>query len=106
MNAPAKRPQVLPAEVIARLAGLHPKRIDLSLDRMHRVCAALGHPEQRLPPVIHVAGTNGKGSTVAYLRAIFEAASLSVHTFTSPYLVRINECYRLGRPRGQGDSIR
>jgi dihydrofolate synthase / folylpolyglutamate synthase len=100
VNAPAKRPQALPAEVIARLAALHPKRIDLSLDRMHRVCASLGHPERKLPPVIHVAGTNGKGSTVAYLRAILEAASLRVHTFTSPYLVRINECYRLGRAGG------
>jgi dihydrofolate synthase / folylpolyglutamate synthase len=100
VNAPAKRPQASPAEVIARLAALHPKRIDLSLDRMHRICAALGHPEQKLPPVIHVAGTNGKGSTVAYLRAILEAASLRVHTFTSPYLVRINECYRIGRAGG------
>ena len=100
MNAPAKRPQALPAEVIARLAALHPKRIDLSLDRMHRLCASLGHPEQKLPPVVHVAGTNGKGSTVAYLRAILEAAGLRVHTFTSPYLVRINECYRLGRAGG------
>ena len=84
MNAPAQRPQASPAEVIARLGALHPKRIDLSLDRMRRLCAALGHPEQKLPPVIHVAGTNGKGSTVSYLRAILEAASLRVHTFTSP----------------------
>jgi dihydrofolate synthase / folylpolyglutamate synthase len=100
VNAPAKRPHASPADVIARLAALHPKRIDLSLDRMHRICAALGHPEQKLPGVIHVAGTNGKGSTVAYLRAILEAASLRVHTFTSPYLVRINECYRIGRAGG------
>jgi len=95
VNAPAKRPRAAPGEVLARLSALHPKRIDLSLDRMVRLCAALGHPEQKLPPVIHVAGTNGKGSTVAYLRAILEAAGLRVHTFTSPYLVRINECYRL-----------
>jgi dihydrofolate synthase/folylpolyglutamate synthase len=67
---------------------------------MHRLLAALAHPEQKLPPVIHVAGTNGKGSTIAYLRAILEAASLRVHTFTSPYLVRINECFRLGRAGG------
>jgi dihydrofolate synthase / folylpolyglutamate synthase len=100
VNAPAKRPKISPAEVIARLAALHPKRIDLNLDRMYRLLAALGHPEQKLPPVIHVAGTNGKGSTVAYLRAILEAASLRVHTFTSPYLVRLNECYRLGRAGG------
>jgi dihydrofolate synthase/folylpolyglutamate synthase len=100
VNAPAKRPSASTAEVIARLSALHPQRIDLSLDRMHRLLAALGHPEQNMPPVIHVAGTNGKGSTVAYLRAILEAASLRVHTFTSPYLVRINECYRLGRAGG------
>jgi dihydrofolate synthase / folylpolyglutamate synthase len=86
--------------VIARLAALHPKRIDLSLDRMHRLVAALGGPDKKLPPVIHVAGTNGKGSTVAYLRAILEAAGLRVHVFTSPYLVRINECVRLGRAGG------
>ncbi len=100
MNAPAKRPPASPAEVIARLSALHPQRIDLSLDRMNRLLTALAHPEQKLLPVIHVAGTNGKGSTVAYLRAILEAASLRVHTFTSPYLVRINECYRLGRAGG------
>ena len=56
--------------VLARLLALHPKRIDLSLDRMERICAALGHPERRLPPVIHVAGTNGKGSTIAFMRAL------------------------------------
>jgi dihydrofolate synthase/folylpolyglutamate synthase len=106
VNAPAQRPQAPPAEVIARLSALHPKRIDLSLDRMVRLCAALGHPEQKLPPVIHVAGTNGKGSTVAYLRAILEAASLRVHTFTSPYLVRINECYRIsGRLVGDDELV-
>ena len=106
MNAPAQRPQASPAEVIARLSALHPKRIDLSLDRMVRLCAALGHPEQKLPPVIHVAGTNGKGSTVAYLRAILEAASLRAHAFTSPYLVRINECYRIsGRLVGDDELV-
>jgi len=100
VNAPAERPPGSPAAVIARLSALHSQGIDLNLDRMYRLLAALGHPEQKLPPVIHVAGTNGKGSTVAYLRAILEAASLRVHTFTSPYLVRINECYRLGRAGG------
>lgn len=99
MNAPAAKPQSLD-EVIARLSALHPRQIDLGLDRMHRILAALDHPERRLPPVIHVAGTNGKGSTVAYLRAILEAAGLRVHVFTSPYLVRINECFRLGRNHG------
>src|SRR5689334_16951963 len=67
---------------------------------MHRLLERLGHPERKLPPVIHVAGTNGKGSTIAYLRATLEAANLRVHTFTSPYLVRVNECFRLGRAGG------
>ena len=82
--------------ILARLLALHPKRIDLSLDRIERLLAALGNPERKLPPVIHVAGTNGKGSTIAYLRAILEAAGLRVHVYTSPYLVRINECFRIG----------
>jgi dihydrofolate synthase / folylpolyglutamate synthase len=99
VNAPAANSQPLDP-LIARLSALHPRQIDLSLDRMHRLLAALDHPERRLPPVIHVAGTNGKGSTVAYLRAILEAAGLRVHVFTSPYLVRINECFRLGRNHG------
>jgi dihydrofolate synthase/folylpolyglutamate synthase len=80
---------------LARLQALHPKLIDLSLDRMRRLCAALGDPQARLPPVIHVAGTNGKGSTVAYLRAMAEAAGLRVHVFTSPHLVRFAERIRL-----------
>jgi dihydrofolate synthase/folylpolyglutamate synthase len=62
---------------------------------MRRLCAALGDPQDRLPPVIHVAGTNGKGSTVAYLRAMAEAAGLKVHVFTSPHLVRFAERIRL-----------
>ena len=97
MNAPAARPQPSLDDLIARLSGLHPRTIDLGLDRMHALLARLDHPERKLPPVIHVAGTNGKGSTIAYLRAILEAAGLRVHVYTSPYLVRINECYRLGR---------
>jgi dihydrofolate synthase/folylpolyglutamate synthase len=100
VNAPAARPAPLLGELIARLSALHPKRIDLSLERMHRLLERLDHPERRLPPVIHVAGTNGKGSTVAYLRAILEAAGLRVHAYTSPYLVRINECFRLGGASG------
>ncbi len=82
--------------IVARLAALHPKRIDLSLERIERLLAALGHPERRLPPVIHVAGTNGKGSTIAFLRAILEAAGKRVHVYSSPHLVRFNERYRLG----------
>jgi dihydrofolate synthase/folylpolyglutamate synthase len=95
VNAPAAKPRDSLGDVIARLSALHPKRIDLSLDRMYRVLARLDHPEKKLPPVIHVAGTNGKGSTVAYLRAILETAGLRVHAYTSPWLVRINECFRL-----------
>jgi dihydrofolate synthase/folylpolyglutamate synthase len=86
--------------VIARFMALHPKLIDLSLDRMQRLLAELDHPEQRLPPTIHVAGTNGKGSTVAFMRAILEAAGLSVHVYTSPHLVRFHERIRLGGPGG------
>ena len=78
-----------------RLKLRHPQRIDLSLERMHALCAALGEPQDRLPPVVHVAGTNGKGSTVAFIRAIAEAAGLRVHTYTSPHLVRFNERIRL-----------
>jgi dihydrofolate synthase/folylpolyglutamate synthase len=78
-----------------RLRLLHPKLIDLSLGRMRRLCAALGDPQRRFPPVVHVAGTNGKGSTVAFLRAMAEAAGLRVHVFTSPHLVRFAERIRL-----------
>src|SRR5262245_63841758 len=87
--------------IVERLLALHPKLIDLSLDRMWRLLAAIGHPERKLPPVIHVAGTNGKGSTIAFIRAILEAAGLRVHVYTSPHLVRFNERFRLGRP-GEG----
>jgi dihydrofolate synthase/folylpolyglutamate synthase len=86
--------------VAARLLALHPKRIDLSLGRIERLLAALDHPERRLPPLIHVAGTNGKGSTIAFARAILEAAGKRVHVYTSPNLVRLNERFRLGRPDG------
>ena len=81
--------------VIQRLRANHPTLIDLSTGRVERLLAALGHPEHRLPPVIHVAGTNGKGSTVAFLRAIGEAAGLKVHALTSPHLVRFAERIRL-----------
>lgn len=76
---------------LARLARRHPKSIDLSLGRMERLLDALGRPQDRLAPVIHVAGTNGKGSTTAFLRAIAEAAGERVHVYTSPHLVRFNE---------------
>ncbi len=81
--------------IVARLLALHPKLIDLSLDRMWRLLARLEHPERRLPPVIHVAGTNGKGSVIAFMRAILEAAGKRVHVYTSPHLVRFNERFRL-----------
>lgn len=80
--------------------SLHPKVIDLTLDRVWRLLASLDHPERRLPPVIHIAGTNGKGSTQAMIRAGLEAAGQSVHAYTSPHLVRFHE-----RIRVAGDLI-
>jgi dihydrofolate synthase/folylpolyglutamate synthase len=80
---------------LERLRALHPKRIDLNLERMLRVCEALGRPQDRLPPVVHVAGTNGKGSTLAFLRAMAEAQGWRVHVYTSPHLVRFAERIRL-----------
>jgi dihydrofolate synthase/folylpolyglutamate synthase len=90
--------------ILARLLALHPKRIDLSLGRIERLLAALDHPERRLPPVIHVAGTNGKGSTIAFMRAILEAADKRVHVYTSPNLVHLNERFRIGQ-RGGGKFV-
>src|ERR1700761_3430182 len=80
---------------LERLRGLHPIKIDLSLDRIERLLESLGRPQDRLPPTIHVAGTNGKGSTCAFLRAIGEAAGMRVHVYTSPHLVRFNERIRI-----------
>lgn len=81
--------------ILARLLRLHPKVIDLSLGRIERLLDRLGRPQDALPPVIHVAGTNGKGSVVASMRAIAEAAGHRVHVYTSPHLVRFNERIRL-----------
>lgn len=81
--------------IMARLERLHPKRIDLSLGRIERLLHCLGHPERALPPVVHIAGTNGKGSVLAYMRAGLEAAGYRVHVYTSPHLVRFNERIRI-----------
>ena len=81
--------------VLDRMMTLHPKVIDLTLDRVHRLLAALDHPESRLPPVIHIAGTNGKGSTQAMIRAGLEAGGSLVHAYTSPHLARFHERIRL-----------
>ncbi|MFV0294803.1 MAG: bifunctional folylpolyglutamate synthase/dihydrofolate synthase [Hyphomicrobiaceae bacterium] len=78
-------------DILARLKGLHPLSMDLSLGRIESLLARLDHPERKLPPVIHIAGTNGKGSVTAYLRAMQEAAGRRVHVYTSPHLVRFNE---------------
>ncbi|HZG30832.1 MAG TPA: folylpolyglutamate synthase/dihydrofolate synthase family protein [Ensifer sp.] len=85
--------------------ALHPKGFDLSLDRIRRLLDRLGNPEKRLPPVIHIAGTNGKGSTSAFCRALLEAKGLSVHVHTSPHLVNWHERYRLGRKGGRGELV-
>jgi dihydrofolate synthase/folylpolyglutamate synthase len=81
--------------ILERLLSLHPKKIDLKLDRVLRLLAALGDPQDRLAPVIHVAGTNGKGSACAFCRAMLEAQGLTVHMHTSPHLVRFHERIRL-----------
>src|SRR5579863_1055240 len=81
--------------ILTRFAPLHPKKIDLSLGRIERLLRDLGAPEKNLPPVVHVAGTNGKGSTIAFMRAALEAAGKRVHVYTSPHLLRFNERIRL-----------
>lgn len=87
-------PPVLTA-ALDRIKDLHPKVIDLSLGRIERLLADLGSPQLRVPPVIHVAGTNGKGSTIAMMRAVLEASGYKVHTYTSPHLVSFTERIRL-----------
>tara|TARA_R110002110_G_scaffold415612_7_gene652239 strand:- start:48416 stop:49735 length:1320 start_codon:yes stop_codon:yes gene_type:complete len=83
------------ADILARFVKYHPNRIDLSLDRMLRLLSDLGNPHENLPPVIHIAGTNGKGSTTAFLDAILTASGLRVSAYTSPHLVRFAERYRI-----------
>src|SRR5258708_8122633 len=88
--------QAAPSDaVLERLLSLHPKRIDLVLDRIERLLAALGHPEKQVPPAIPVAGTNGKGSVCAFLRAMLEGSGYRVHVYTSPHLVHFHERIRL-----------
>ena len=86
--------------LLERLKALHPQSIDLSLGRIERLLAGLGHPERKLPPVIHVAGTNGKGSLIAFVRAIAEALGKRVHVYTSPHLVNFHERVVLAGPQG------
>ena len=86
--------------LLERLKALHPQSIDLSLGRIERLLAGLGHPERKLPPVIHVAGTNGKGSLIAFVRAIAEALGKGVHVYTSPHLVNFHERVVLAGPHG------
>ena len=90
MTAPAPSDAILD-----RLLTLHPKIIDLTLGRVERLLARLGHPERRLPPVVHIAGTNGKGSVLAMLRAGLEAQGARVHAYTSPPLARFHERIRV-----------
>jgi dihydrofolate synthase/folylpolyglutamate synthase len=90
---------------IERLLGLFPRGFDLSLDRIARLLEDLGRPQDRMPPIIHVAGNNGKGSATAFSRALFEAAGLSVHVHTSPHLVRWHERYRIGVAGGPGRLV-
>lgn len=91
--------------ILERMMALHPKVMDLVLDRMWRLLAALGHPERDLPPVIHIAGTNGKGSTQAMIRAGLEAAGKTVHAYTSPHLARFHERIRLAGSFIEEDAL-
>jgi dihydrofolate synthase/folylpolyglutamate synthase len=93
--------------LLDRLTGLHPKLIDLSLGRIERLLERLDHPERDLPPVVHVAGTNGKGSVIAYLAAMLRAEARAVHSYISPHLVRFHERIRLdGQPIAEPDLVR
>jgi dihydrofolate synthase/folylpolyglutamate synthase len=90
---------------IERLLSLHPKGFDLSLERITRLLELLGNPHRKLPPVIHIAGTNGKGSATAFCRALLEAGGYATHVHTSPHLVRWHERYRIGAKGGQGQLV-
>lgn len=90
---------------IEKLLGLHPKGFDLSLDRVTRLLDVLGNPQRKLPPIIHVAGTNGKGSVTAFCRALLEAGGFAAHVHTSPHLVNWHERYRMGVKGGRGQLV-
>ena len=93
------------AQLLAELKLLHPLLIDLSLGRVERLLAKLGDPHKRLPPVVHIAGTNGKGSVTAYLKAMLQAAGARVHVYTSPHLVRFHERIELAGADGKAHPI-
>jgi len=97
--------QTTAADEIEQLMRLHPKGFDLSLDRIRALLDKLGNPQDHLPPTIHIAGTNGKGSATAFCRAMLEAAGLSVHVHTSPHLVHWHERFRLGQKGKRGALV-
>jgi dihydrofolate synthase / folylpolyglutamate synthase len=101
-GAPSESRAAQSDDLLRELKNLHPLMIDLSLGRIEALLAKLGSPHKKLPPVVHIAGTNGKGSTTAFLRAMFEAAGKRVHAYTSPHLVRFHE--RISVPGGDGVS--
>jgi dihydrofolate synthase / folylpolyglutamate synthase len=92
-------------QLLSELKALHPRRMDLSLERIRRLLRKLGDPQDRVPPVIHIAGTNGKGSVAAYLKAMLHAAGRRVHVYTSPHLVRFHERIELAGPQGPAHPI-
>ncbi len=93
-------------EILKRIESLHPKIIDLKLDRVERLLRKLGNPERSLPPVIHVAGTNGKGSTIAMIKAGLQSSGLKTHVYTSPHLVSFNERIEVGSKRISEDALK
>ena len=112
MRATIEEPAMQTSDkLLADLKLLHPKLIDLSLGRIERLLEKLGRPHEKLPPVVHIAGTNGKGSTTAFLKAMLSAAGLRVHVYTSPHLVRFHERIELAgydcvsRPIGEDQLV-
>ena len=93
-------------EILKRLESLHPKIIDLKLDRVKRLLRKLGNPERSLPPIIHVAGTNGKGSTIAMIKAGLQCSGLKTHVYTSPHLVHFNERIEIAGERIGEDTLK